>query len=86
MPMGYGKLTSQPGESWHYYSAPEPGLNGRRMLLPRGKGLGGSSNINGLLYVRGQAQDYDDWARGGARGWGWNDVLPYFKRGEKHEQ
>ena len=84
MPIGYGQIAFQPGESWHYFSAPEPGLGGRRMLLPRGKGLGGSSNINGLIYIRGQAADYDDWAAAGAQGWAWSDVLPWFKHSERH--
>jgi len=84
MPIGYGKIAFEPGESWHYFSAPEPGLDGRRMLLPRGKGLGGSSNINGLIYIRGQAADYDDWAAAGADGWAWSDVLPWFKYSERH--
>ena len=84
MPIGYGKIAFEPGESWHYFSAPEPGLGGRRMLLPRGKGLGGSSNINGLIYIRGQAADYDDWAAAGADGWAWSDVLPWFKYSERH--
>jgi choline dehydrogenase len=84
MPAGFGKTANEPGHSWHYFSAPEPGLGNRPMLLPRGKGLGGSSNINGLLYVRGQADDYDTWSQLGATGWGWADVLPYFRRGEGH--
>lgn len=82
MPAGFGKTANEPGHSWHYFSAPEPGLGNRAMLLPRGKGLGGSSNINGLLYVRGQADDYDTWSQLGATGWGWADVLPYFRRSE----
>ena len=85
MPIGYGKIAFESGLSWHYSSAPEPGLDGRRVLLPRGKGLGGSSNINGLIYIRGQAADYDDWARAGATGWGWSDVSPWFIRSERHE-
>ena len=84
MPIGYGKIAFEPGLSWHYNSAPEPGLDGRRVLLPRGKGLGGSSNINGLIYIRGQAADYDDWVRQGATGWGWSDVLPWFVSSERH--
>lgn len=84
MPIGYGKIAFEPGFSWHYQSAPEPGLNGRRLLLPRGKGLGGSSNINGLIYIRGQSQDYDHWQSLGALGWSWKDVLPYFLKSESH--
>lgn len=79
MPAGWGKTTGEPGHSWHYYSAPEPSINGRRMLVPRGRGLGGSSNINGLLWVRGQREDYDAWSNLGATGWGWADVEPLFR-------
>lgn len=83
MPIGYGKIAFEPGLSWHHFSAPEPGLDGRKVLLPRGKGLGGSSNINGLIYIRGQAADYADWAAAGASGWDWPDVLPWFLRSER---
>lgn len=86
MPIGYGKTAFEPGHSWHYFSAPEPGLGGRRVLLPRGKGLGGSSNINGLIYIRGQAADYADWAAQGASGWDWPDVLPWFLHSERSLQ
>ncbi len=82
MPAGYGKTTGEFGHSWHYHSASETSIDGRRMLLPRGRGLGGSSNINGLLYVRGQHDDYDTWSNLGAIGWGWSDVAPYFRRSE----
>ena len=82
MPAGFGVTANAPGHSWHYSGAPEPSIGGRRMLLPRGKGLGGSSNINGLLYVRGQQQDYDTWSNLGALGWGWADVAPYFRKSE----
>lgn len=83
LPIGYGKVAFEPGYSWHYFSAPEPGLDGRQVLLPRGKGLGGSSNINGLIYIRGQAADYADWAARGATGWDWPDVLPWFRHSER---
>ncbi len=83
MPAGYGKTANEFGHSWHYESEPEPAIGGRRMLLPRGRGLGGSSNINGLLYVRGQHQDYDSWSNLGAIGWGWADVAPLFRRSER---
>lgn len=83
MPIGYGKIAFEPGLSWHWSSAPEPGLDGRRVLLPRGKALGGSSNINGLIYIRGQAADYDDWERAGAVGWGWEAVRPWFLHSER---
>lgn len=85
MPIGYGKTTSEPGESWHYFSQEEPYIDNRKMLLPRGKGLGGSSNINGMIYIRGQREDYDSWSQLGALGWGWQDVLPYFKKSTTHE-
>ena len=84
MPVGYGKTAGEFGHSWHYHSAPEPSIQGRRMLLPRGRGLGGSSNINGLLYVRGQQADYDQWGQLGAKGWGWADVAPYFRAMESY--
>jgi choline dehydrogenase len=83
MPAGYGVTASKPGHSWHYYGEEEASIGGRRMLLPRGRGLGGSSNINGLLYVRGQHADYDTWANLGAIGWGWADVAPYFRKSER---
>lgn len=68
--------------SWRYYSEPEPGLGGRRIYTPRGKVLGGSSSINGMVYVRGNAQDFDGWAAQGATGWDYQHVLPYFRRAE----
>jgi choline dehydrogenase len=68
--------------NWGYESEPEPHLNNRRLNCPRGKGLGGSSSINGLVYVRGNARDFEGWQDGGARGWGYANVLPYFKRAE----
>jgi choline dehydrogenase len=68
--------------NWHYMSEPEPFLDGRRMYCPRGRVLGGSSSINGMAYVRGHARDYDRWAQAGLSGWGYAQVLPYFKRAE----
>jgi choline dehydrogenase len=67
---------------WGYMTEPEPGLGGRRLVAPRGKVVGGSSSINGMVYVRGHARDFDHWAEAGAQGWGYADVLPYFKRME----
>src|SRR4051812_30818240 len=67
---------------WDFYSEPEPECHGRRLFLPRGKSLGGSSSMNAMLYVRGRPLDYDLWEQEGATGWGWNDVLPYFKKAE----
>ncbi|MEM1384186.1 MAG: GMC family oxidoreductase N-terminal domain-containing protein [Pseudomonadota bacterium] len=85
VPVGYFKTLHNPATDWCYKAEPDPGLNGRAIDWPRGKGLGGSSSINGLLYVRGQRQDYDHWAQLGNKGWGWDDVLPLFKRSERHE-
>lgn len=68
--------------NWFFETTPEPGLDGRLMHCPRGKGLGGSSSINGMVYVRGHARDYDQWVEQGAQGWGYADVLPYFKQAE----
>ena len=69
--------------NWRYESEPEPYLNGRRIAQPRGRVLGGSSSINGLVYLRGHPLDYEGWARAGGRGWGYADVLPYFQRLEQ---
>jgi choline dehydrogenase len=93
LPIGYGKTMFHPVYNWGFYTDPEPHMNNRRVYWPRGRGLGGSSSINGLIYVRGQPEDYDRWAALGNSGWGWQDVLPYFQRsemscsdiGEKHE-
>ncbi|MCS5559333.1 MAG: GMC family oxidoreductase N-terminal domain-containing protein, partial [Oceanospirillaceae bacterium] len=82
VPVGYFKTMGNPSADWCYKSKPCAGLNGRSIPWPRGKVLGGSSSINGLLYVRGQAQDFDDWANLGNEGWQWDQVLPYFKRSE----
>ncbi|MCY7355109.1 MAG: choline dehydrogenase [Lysobacter sp.] len=82
MPAGMAKLVGNKGVNWNYDTAPEPQLNNRTLWWPRGKVLGGSSSINAMCYIRGVAGDYDDWAAGGASGWEWNTVLPYFKRSE----
>jgi choline dehydrogenase len=82
VPLGYGKLFKDTSVNWMYQTEPEPGLNGRSIFQPRGKVLGGSSSINGLLYVRGQHEDYDRWRQHGNSGWGFDDVLPYFKKAE----
>ncbi len=71
--------------NWAYHTVPQPGLNGRQGYQPRGKALGGSSAINAMLYIRGQKQDYDDWANSGCEGWSWDEVLPYFKKAENNE-
>src|ERR1700756_367742 len=82
VPIGYGKLFKEKTVTWMYQTAPEPELGGRQVFQPRGKVLGGSSSINGLLYVRGQHEDYDRWRQRGNVGWGFDDVLPYFKKAE----
>lgn len=86
IPVGYFKTMHNPSVDWCYKTEPDPGLNGRSLDWPRGKVLGGSSSLNGLLYVRGQAQDYDRWRQMGNVGWGWDDVLPLFKRSEANER
>ena len=82
IPIGYAKTMFHPVYNWGFYTDPDPYMNGRRIYWPRGRGLGGSSSINGLIYVRGQAEDYDAWAAAGNAGWGWKDVLPYFIKSE----
>jgi len=79
VPLGYGKLFARTDVNWAYEGEPEPTLNGRRVFTPRGKVLGGSSSINGLVYIRGQREDFDAW---GVPGWGFDDLLPYFKKCE----
>jgi len=78
-------MFSGPIATWRYYSEPEPHLDNRPIYQPRGRALGGSSAINGMMYVRGHARDYDQWAQSGLTGWSYADVLPYFKRSERHE-
>lgn len=85
IPVGYFKTMGNPNTDWCYQTEPDPGLNGRSIAWPRGRVLGGSSSINGLLYVRGQPQDYDHWRQLGNTGWGWDDVFPLFKRAETWE-
>ena len=82
VPLGYGKLFTDSRYNWMFESEPEPELDQRRILQPRGKVLGGSSSINGLVHVRGQHEDFDGWARLGNRGWAFADVLPYFRKSE----
>jgi choline dehydrogenase-like flavoprotein len=84
IPMGYLYCIGNPRTDWMYKTAEEPGLNGRSLLYPRGKVLGGCSSINGMLYLRGQAADYDRWRQTGLTGWGWDDVLPYFMKSEDY--
>ncbi len=82
MPLAFLKAMFQPQFTWNYRSEPEPTLNGRTLWLPRGKVLGGTSSINGLFYMRGHSHDFDTWREMGCEGWGYRDVLPYFKRME----
>ena len=82
MPVAFLKAVVNPAYNWGYMSEPEPHLKGRQLWLPRGRVLGGSSSINGMFYMRGHPSDYDDWARLGASGWGYADVLPYFRKME----
>jgi choline dehydrogenase len=86
VPLGYGRLFKEKTVNWMYQTEPEPGLDGRSVFQPRGKVLGGSSSINGLLYVRGQHEDYDRWRQHGNSGWGFDDVLPYFKKAEDQQR
>ena len=86
IPVGYFKTLHNPETDWCYETESDPGLNGRSLEWPRGKTLGGSSSINGLLYIRGQAEDYNYWRQLGNAGWSYDDVLPYFRRSEKNER
>jgi len=85
IPAGYIKLLDHPTLTWGFKAEPDPGVNGRSILYPRGRVLGGSSSINGMIYVRGQPEDFDHWGQLGNRGWSWDDILPYFKRAESWE-
>ena len=85
VPAGFMKMLDHPKLTWGYHAEPDPGTAGRAILYPRGRVLGGSSSINGLIYVRGQPEDFDHWAQLGNRGWSWDDVFPYFKKAENWE-
>jgi choline dehydrogenase len=86
LPVGYAKTMFHPTLSWNYQTEPEPELEGRRITWPRGRVLGGSSSINGLIYIRGQREDFDHWRQLGCTGWGFEDVLPLFRRAEDQER
>jgi choline dehydrogenase len=86
IPLGYAKLYANPKVNWCYTSEPEPHLNNRKLFQPRGKVLGGTGAINGMIYMRGQPQDFDNWAAQGCVGWGWDGVLRYFKSCEDQER
>jgi choline dehydrogenase len=82
IPLGFGKTFADPSVNWCYETEPDPGAADRRVYWPRGKVLGGSSSINGMVYIRGQAEDFDHWRQLGNTGWSFDDVLPYFRRAE----
>ncbi len=84
LPIGYGKTMWSPTVNWRFYTDPDPNMDNRRIYWPRGRCLGGSSSINGLIVIRGQREDYDHWRDLGNEGWGWDDVLPYFIRLESN--
>ena len=84
IPVGYLFAIGNPRSDWMFKTEPEPGLNGRSLNYPRGKVIGGSSAINAMIYMRGQAADYDHWRQLGIAGWGWDDVLPFFRKHENH--
>jgi choline dehydrogenase len=85
IPIGFAKLINNPTANWLYTAEPEANTNGRKLPVPRGKMLGGSSSLNGMAFVRGQAQDFDTWAQMGNQGWSYDDVLPFFRRMETYD-
>jgi choline dehydrogenase len=85
IPVGYGKTIADPRVNWKFETEANPALGGRKIYWPRGRVLGGSSSINGLIYIRGQAEDYDHWRQLGNAGWSYDDVLPYFRKAENQE-
>ena len=86
IPVGFTRMLNDPKVNWNFRTEPEDNVSGRSLPIPRGRVLGGSSSINGMLYVRGQAFDYDVWAQLGNRGWSYSDVLPYFRKSEHFER
>ena len=86
LPIGYGKTMWDPIYNWKFNTEPDPGMNNRSIYWPRGRGLGGSSSINGLIFIRGQKEDYDSWSDQGNKEWGWNQVLPYFLKAEGNDR
>jgi choline dehydrogenase len=86
IPIGYGKTMFHKAYNWGFYTDPEAGMNDRKIYWPRGRGLGGSSSINGLVFIRGQQDDYDHWAQLGNAGWDWGSVLPYFIKSEHNSR
>lgn len=86
IPIGYGKTMFHKAYNWGFYTDPEANMHDRKIYWPRGRGLGGSSSINGLIFIRGQSDDYDHWAQLGNTGWDWNNVLPYFMKSEHNSR
>ncbi|MCY4501818.1 MAG: GMC family oxidoreductase N-terminal domain-containing protein, partial [Alphaproteobacteria bacterium] len=86
IPLGFPKLFTDARVNWKFETEPVEALDGRRLFQPRGRVLGGSSSINGMIYMRGQARDYDGWRQRGLEGWDWDSVLPYFIRAEDNER
>lgn len=86
LPIGYGKTMWSKKYNWCFNTDPDPNMNNRQIYWPRGKTLGGSSSINGLIYIRGQREDYDHWASIGNKGWSYDECLPYFKRSERNQR
>jgi choline dehydrogenase-like flavoprotein len=83
IPAGFFKMLDHPTLTWKYRAEPDPGIDGRAIVYTRGRVIGGSSSINGLIYIRGQPEDYDHWAQLGNRGWSWDDCLPFFRKAER---
>src|SRR6185312_11543916 len=86
IPLGYARLFRDRRFNWLYKTEPQPECHGRNVIAPRGKVIGGSSSINGMVYIRGQAQDFDHWRQLGNAGWSYDDVLPYFRKAEDNER
>ena len=86
IPIGYGKTMFHKAYNWGFYTDPEANMHDRKIYWPRGRGLGGSSSINGLIFIRGQSEDYDHWAQLGNAGWDWKSVLPYFIKSEHNSR
>ena len=86
VPMGFSRLFADPSVNWMYESEPEPQLGNRTMYQPRGKVLGGTSSINGMVYMRGNAADYDEWRQRGCTGWDYDSVLPFFRKAENQQR
>src|ERR1700689_844527 len=82
IPLGFARTYVNPDVNWKFETQPQPQLNNRQLYLPRGKTLGGSSSINGMVYIRGNHGDYDEWRQRGCEGWDWDSVLPYFRKAE----